>query len=161
MCIQAIFPAVFVLAALLSCGGEKQQYSITTKTIAIVSESKACKDCAENDIKCCVMRYDGRRFIRNQTYVFDSTGKVYDYTIAPQMGTIIYERSNMPPEYESYYQIKKQQVKWVADKKMLIDNNDTIRKFELLAEQRVIITDGSLYSGGLAAKGNVVIYTYE
>ena len=160
---EKIFLLLF-LFALTFCKTEKRIGIITSKTIAIISEIKGCRECTENTMDCCVMRYGGKRYIRNQTFVFDSTGKatkVLDYIIAPQLGHIIYESANMPPDLEIYYQIKKQQVQWVAGKEILIDNNDTIKAFEILPEQHVIIADGSQYSQGLIAKGNVVVYTYR
>ena len=161
---KKISPALLFLAALISCGGGKAPYVFTTKTIAIASESKGCKECVENTIECCMLHYGNRHYIRNQTYVLDSSGqalKVYDYTTAPQLGAVSYERNVIPPEYETFYRLKQQRVRWVAAQHLLIDGNDTIRKFEDVPEFKALIADARQYSDEAARNGNVVIYTYR
>ncbi|MDH4474275.1 MAG: hypothetical protein QE487_16845 [Fluviicola sp.] len=106
-------------------------FKITGKWNSMESDAINCTNCRENDKGCCVVRFDGKRYLRNKSFVLTEKGKVDSiYSYAIPLGVDIYSIEEFLDSHSLDEDEKRQLtdglIYWNKKLEAVIDNNDTI-----------------------------------
>lgn len=107
------------------------EYKIIGKWRSQESTAINCGNCKENDKDCCVVRLNGRRYLRYQSFVLNNKGKVdsvYSYHVPEGVNCYVMKDflRLFSPDAEETEQLTNGKIYWDKKLNALIDNNDTI-----------------------------------
>ena len=110
---------------------ETGEYKIIGKWVSHESKAINCENCVENDKSCCVVRFNGKRYIRSQSFMLTEEGKVDSiYSYAVPLGVNCYSIEEFLKVHVMNEELKLQftngRIYWDKKLKALVDNNDTI-----------------------------------
>jgi hypothetical protein len=95
-----------------------------------------CQNCQENDKSCCVVMLNGRRYIRDRSFVLNENGKVdsvYSYHVPEGVNCYAIQDflELFSPDAEETEQLTNGRIYWDKKSNAVIDNEDTITALKM------------------------------
>ncbi|MEL6658450.1 MAG: hypothetical protein AAFP77_09050 [Bacteroidota bacterium] len=138
----------FLAVSQFSClNQEKKKKVVTAKWAFVQSNADNCEDDGSNSPTSCVFRFNGRRYLRTESYILDFDGKVdsvYSYNVPLGVNKYTledYGKLMMNLSAGRFEEMKEKQITWSSETNKLIDGGDMPENF-LLQGNKVIVIDG-------------------
>lgn len=139
---------------------------IISKSIAfdeqLSQNLKRCDENESNSLNSCLYEFDGRRFVKSETIVYDENGKASKFYYYGSDGPSIYSKDDFERDdkLNKLFNFNDHQIS-INSQNEIVDNGDIVTKFEKIEKFKVIIATSINYTNSKIHKGRVVIYEYE
>ncbi|MCB0397323.1 MAG: hypothetical protein KDD36_11745 [Flavobacteriales bacterium] len=144
------------ISVISACASNPEIIRIHGKWNFFESDAMMCGDCIKNSPRCCVFAYNGKRYLRAESYVLDKEGRidsVYSYT--NPLGVNIMALNEMKyligADTSEYFKLGSVEISWDARQRLIRDCQRSVRQFTIDAENNYLV---------LTENGKLTIYEY-